>query len=220
MAILRVGDRYAAAACVLLIVALVAGCNTTTQRWAKAQHETLDLEPGDLETGGLAFLTPATVTGQEEDRQPLALAFVSAVKEKRPDLQIVGLSQTLSAINRAGLTAAYQRMLLVYRDTGAFDPQTLRAVGDAAGTRYLAQLKLPGFRQEARERFGAFGLSLVQTPSANIRIYMQIWDSLEGDIAWEGQNELTTAYETPAETTVPFEDVVRECALELIARLP
>jgi hypothetical protein len=49
---------------------------------------------------------------------------------------------------------------------------------------------------------------------------MQIWDSLEGDIAWEGQNELTTAYETPAETTVPFEDVVRECALELIARLP
>jgi hypothetical protein len=220
-AIPRASDRHAAVACVLLVLAaLVAGCTATTQRWTKTQHETLDLKPGDLETGGLAFLTPATVTGQEEDRQPLALAFVSAVKEQRQDLRIVGLSQTLSAINRAGLTSDYQRMLLVYRDTGAFDPQTLRAVGEAAGARYLAQLKLPRFSQYARERFGVFGLSVVFTPSANIRIYMQIWDSLEGDIAWEGQNELTTAYETPAETTVPFEEVVRECALELIARLP
>lgn len=213
-------QRVAAVAGALLIAALVAGCSATTQRWSKAQHETLDLEPGDLEAGGLAFLTPATVTGQEEDREPLALAFVSAVEERRPALRVVSLSRTLSAINRAGLTTDYQRMLLIYRDTGAFEPQTLRAVGEAAGARYLAQLKLPGFRQTARERFGVFGLSVVLTPSANIRIYMQIWDSLEGDIAWEGQNELTTAFETPAETTVPFEDVVRECASALIARLP
>jgi hypothetical protein len=216
-AIPRASNRHAAVACVLLVLAaLVAGCTATTQRWSKAQHETLDLKPGDLETGGLAFLTPQqSRTGETVG---FALAFV-ARHEQRQDLprRVVA---TLSAINRAGLTSDYQRMLLVYRDTGAFDPQTLRAVGEAAGARYLAQLKLPRFSQYARERFGVFGLSVVFTPSANIRIYMQIWDSLEGDIAWEGQNELTTAYETPAETTVPFEEVVRECARELITRLP
>jgi hypothetical protein len=203
-----------------LLAALLAGCSATNQRHSTAQHQTIDLRSGDLEAGGLAFLTPATVTGQEEDRQPLALAFVAAVREKRPQLRVEGLSQTLSAINRAGLTAEYQRMLLIYRDTGTFDPAILRRIGEAAGTRYLAQLKLPQFQQGAKERFGVFGLSLVQTPVANIRIYLQIWDSLEGDIAWEGHSELTAAYETIAESTVPFETVVRECAVQLVARLP
>jgi hypothetical protein len=203
-----------------LLAALLVGCSVANQRYATARHQTLDLRSGDLEAGGLAFLTPATVTGQEEDRQPLALAFVAAVREKRPQLRVEGLSQTLSAINRAGLTTDYQRMLLIYRDTGAFDPAILRRIGEAAGVRYLAQLKLPRFQQDAKERFGVFGLSLVRTPVANIRIYLQIWDSLEGDIAWEGHSELTAAYETLAESTVAFETVVRECAAELVERLP
>lgn len=213
--------RFFLSASLLSLVALaLVGCSATQQRWSSTQHNTLDLHPGDLEAGGLAFLTPATVTGQEEDSQPLALAFVAAMKEKRPSLRVIGLSQTLSAINRTGLTTDYQRMLLLYRDTGAFEPTTLRRVGDAAQARYLAQLKLPQFRQEDKERFGVFGLSLIQTPIATIRIYLQIWDSLEGDIAWEGQSELTMAYDTPAQTTVPFESVVRDCAVELVARLP
>ncbi len=205
----------------IVVAAMVlAGCTATQQRWSQAQHQVLDLKPGDLEAGGIAFLTPFTVTGQEEDRQPLALAFVSAVQDKRPNLRVLGLSETLSAINRAALTADYQRMLLTYRDTGAFDPKILHRIGEAVGVRYVGQLKLPHFSQWAKERFGVFGLSIIQTPSANIRIYLQIWDSEQGNIAWEGQNELTTAFETPAETTVPFENVVRECAAELVARLP
>ena len=62
----------------LIVVAamVLAGCTATQQRWSQAQHQVLDLKPGDLEAGGIAFLTPFTVTGQEEDRQPLALAFV------------------------------------------------------------------------------------------------------------------------------------------------
>ena len=203
-----------------LLVALLTGCSAINQRHATAQHQTIDLRSGDLEAGGLAFLTPATVTGQEEDREPLALAFVAAIRERRPQLRVEGLSQTLSAINRAGLTSDYQRMLLIYRDTGAFDPDILRRIGEAAGVRYLAQLKLPRFQQGAKERFGVFGLSLVQTPTANIRLSLQIWDGLEGAIAWEGHSELSAAYETMAESTVPFETVVRESAMELVARLP
>jgi hypothetical protein len=205
--------------CAALTV-LFYSCSATQQRWSNSQHETINLAAGDLEAGGIAFLTPSTVTGQEEDRQPLAIDFVSEMQDKRPGLHIVGLPQTLSTISRAGLSAQYQRMLSGYHETGIFDPQALHSIGEAVGVRYLAELKLSRFTQGAKSRFGVFGLSLVQTQYTNIRIYLEIWDSRDGAIVWQGQNELTSAYDTPAETTVPFESVVRDCARDLIAGLP
>jgi hypothetical protein len=35
----------------------------------------IDLQSEDLRKGGVAFTTPSSITGQQEDRQALALAF-------------------------------------------------------------------------------------------------------------------------------------------------
>jgi hypothetical protein len=132
----------------------------------------------------------------------------------------MGLAATLSAVNRAGLTDVYKRMYQDYRDTGLLDPALLSQIGKATGMRYAVQLKMADFRQGAKSRFGILGLDILQTQTANIRMFFQVWDAQTGAIAWEGAQELTSAFDTMSERTVEFRTVVDDAASELIARLP
>jgi hypothetical protein len=206
-------------ALVLLACSLQA-CTIVSQRYSTPQIQAISLQKGDLERGGVAFLTPSTVTGQEEDRQPLALVFGDTLAAKRKDVRIVSLAATLSAVNRAGMTEAYKRMYQDSRDSGVFEPALLRQIGEITGTRYAVQLKMAGFRQDNKGRFGVFGLSVVQTQTANIRLFLQIWDTHSGTVAWEGTEEYTGAVDTITERTVTFKSVIEASASDLIDKLP
>lgn len=199
---------------------LTASCTVAPQRYSTPQVQAFSLTKGQLEEDGLAFLTPSTVTGQEEDKQPLALIFTSALMQQRPDIRVVPLSGTISAINQAGLNDAYKTMYRDYRDTGVFDPTSLRQIGEATGVRFAGQLTMPGFWQGSKGRFGIFGLELMKTQTANIRLYFQIWDTRTGAVAWEGVEELTAAHDTISEKNVTFKSVVEDAARELIMQLP
>ena len=200
---------------------LVTGCGTVgSQITPSTVQRTLTLRPGDLQQHGVALLTPATVTGQEQDKQTLALIFAERLQALRPQARIVTLPETLGRINRAGLADDYRRMLRDYQDSGVLERDSLRRVGEAAGARYLAQLKLAYFSQDMRERFSVLGLRLFQTHYANIRLYVQLWDSHEGVIAWEAVEELHYAYDSGAERPVTFQVIVEEAARQLIASLP
>jgi hypothetical protein len=203
-----------------VMTALLPACKVAPQRYSTPQVQGFSLAPGGLEQGGLAFLTPSTVTGQEEDKQPIALMFSSTLASERPSIRLLSLADTLSAVNRAGLTDTYKRMYQDYRDTGVFDPGLLRQIGDAAGTRYAAQIKMAGFAQGTKERFGVFGLSIFYTQTANIRLFLQIWDTHTGAIAWEGVEELSASYETLTEKLLTLQSIARDAAGELIKRLP
>jgi len=212
--------RFAGCLASLAASALIASCTVAPQRYSTPQVQAFTLDKGQLEEGGLAFLTPSTVTGQEEDKQPLALIFTQTLEQQRPKIRVVPLSGTISAVNQAGLTEIYKGMYRDYRDTGLFDPTSLRQIGEATGVRYAGQLKMPGFGQGSKGRFGIFGLEVMKTQTANIRLYFQIWDTRTGGIAWEGVEELTAAYDTIAEKTVTFKSVVEDAAQQLIAQLP
>jgi hypothetical protein len=90
------------------------------------------------------------VTGQEEEKQAVALEFAEVIKKERPGIRCITLPETLNALNQAGLAEDYKRMVADYRDTGIFNKDTLRKVGEAAKTKYLVQLKLMNFSQELR----------------------------------------------------------------------
>lgn len=203
----------------LLGIVLLAGC-AAPQTYSTTQILSTHLKPESLKYTGLAFITPSSATGQEEDKQALALAFGEVLQKERPELQTVSLSETLSSINRAGLTSEYKQMFEDYRLTGIFDRATLKKVADVNHVRYLAQLKLGGFRQDSKGRWGAFGLRLVETKSTAIRLYLQIWDSKDGSVAWEGSHEMTASHDSMAEDTVTFRNIVEEAARALVRRLP
>ena len=203
---------------VALCVAL-AGCYGT-QIYPVLQEQRISLARGDLEAGGVAFITPSTVTGQEQETQAVALVFADVLKRERPGLRVVTLAETLGAVNRAGLADAYKHMYNDYRDTGLFSAQVLRKVGGATGARYMAQLKLQGFEQGSRDRFGILGIRIVETKYAHIRLFLQIWDSRESTIAWEGMQEMRQAADTMTEEPVMLRTVLERTARDLIARLP
>ncbi len=194
--------------------------SSTEQINSTTQVPVLNLTAKDLQMAGIAFITPSAITGQEEDRQALALAFTETLRVARPDLRCVTLPETLSAINRTGLTAEYKRMFEDSRLTGIFDREALRKVARVTGARYLAQLKLGGFRQESKGRWGTLGLRMVETKSAVIRLFLQIWDSEDGAVVWEGSQELTIAYESLAEEAVSLQRAVAASAHEFVTRLP
>lgn len=205
----------------LLFALLLAGCATVGDQVVPTTvSKNIALKPGDLTQHGLAFLTPSTVTGQEQDRQSLALIFAEAMSARLPAVHLIPLSDTLGLINRAGLSGEYRKMLEGYRETGIFTRDSLGKIGQAVGTRYFAQLKLAGFNQDTFERFSLLGFRLFQTLHANIRLYLQIWDSETGVIAWEGSEELSYSYDTSAERPVTFQVVVEAAARHLIERLP
>lgn len=202
-----------------LAINILSGC-ATDQIHSTAHHSNVTLKSGDLETHGVAFITPSTATGQEEDKQTLAFIFAEVINETSPDTKVVSLAQTLSAINKAGLADSYKAMYIDYGDTGIFRRDILKKIGDATGVRYLAQLQLSDFVQDSRGRFSAFGLRLVQTKEANIRVFMQIWDSVDGSIAWEGTEEVTYAWDSSSAEPVTFRVIVEETAENLLSLLP
>ncbi len=209
------------ARCMLVFAtALVfAGCGTQITP-NSVQERAIALRKGDLEGHGLAFITPSTATGQEEEKQALAFIFSGVMKEKRPRVKVVDLAEALGAINRKGLAEAYKQMYNDYRDTGLFKRDILKQVGDATGVRYIAQIKLQEFQQGAKERFGAFGFRIIETRFANVRLFLQIWDSDDGTIAWEGMQELFYASDRVREQPITLRVAAEKTAQDLLGKLP
>jgi hypothetical protein len=184
------------------------------------REQVISLRQGDLEAAGIAFITPSTVTGQEQEKEAVALTFADVLKTERPALKVSTLAQTLGAVNKAGIADQYKRMYEEYRDTGLFSAEALRRVGAATGSRYVAQLKLQGFNQSSKNRLGLFGLRLIETQYADVRLFFQIWDSRDGSIAWEAMQELRIARESTTEEPVMLRAVIEYSARELISKLP
>jgi len=199
--------------------ALLSACSTT-QMHSDDKVQNINLAARDLHNNSIAFLTPSTNTGAEEDKQALALVFYDVLHDLRPKQRIASLPQALSAINSAGLAEHYQRMLANYHDTGIYEKGPLRQFSQITGSRYLAQLKLEGFRQESKDRLGIFGLRLVETKSADVRVYLQIWDGQTGSIVWEGTEEMIVSHDAISENTIPFKQAVQEAARKLLWQLP
>ena len=203
----------------VLFVVLFEGCSTN-QIHSMVQYEDISLEPNGLENHGLGFITPSTVTGQEQDVQGLAFIFARVLEKDRPDIRVIGLPEALSAVNQAGLSDEYKQMYVDYSDTGIFKKDSLRKVGTVIGVRYLAQLKLSGFSQNSKGRFNFLGLRVMQTKEANIRLFFQIWNSDTGAIVWEGTEEVNYAWDTTSEKPVTFQLIVEEIARNLVSKLP
>jgi len=198
---------------------LLGGC-LPAQVYPTIQERGISLQPGDLEAHGISYITPSAATGQEEERQAIAFVFSNVMQKERNAIRVVPLAETLSAVNKAGLAADYSRMYSDYRDTGLLNRDILRQVGEATGVRYVAQIKVQNFGQTQKDRFSILGLRLIETKTADVRLFFQIWDSKDGGVVWEATQELHFAQETMTEQQLTLNEVVSRAAQELVAKLP
>lgn len=204
----------------ILLAFLLVACSGIDQLEFDTEHTRISLAPNDLASAGIGFLTPTTATGREADKQSLALIFAKQLQELRPEIRVAPLAEILSAVNSEGLNIEYRQMYQDYMETSVLDGLVLRKVADASNVRYLAILSLAGFRQETRGRFSLLGLRLFDTKQANMRLFLQIWDSHNGSVAWEGGQELNLAYDSSREKPVTFHEVAKIAAKHLYSRLP
>ena len=134
------------------------------------------------------------------------------------------MKELAAALDTAGVPCGpvynYRQMFEDYRLTGIFSRDTLQKVSNVTGVRYLAQLKLGGFRQESKNRWGTMGIRMLETKTTSLRLYLQIWDGENGSVAWEGAQELSSSHETLQEDAISFKTVVEQSAAELLASLP
>jgi hypothetical protein len=206
---------------VLLLVLLSMVCSCfVPQVYDVTDHRLISLNADDLQKQGIAFLTPSTITGQEEEKQAVALIFADVLKKERPAIRCVGLPETLNALNEAGLANDYKRMIADYRDTGIFNRDILQKVGEATKTGYVAQLKLMTFIQGSSERFGGLGLRMIETKYSHVRLFFQIWNTRGGFIAWEGVQEMHYAVDTIADKSVTLKTTINKAAKDIIKYLP
>ena len=205
---------------VMACSALLAGCATEQ---APARHDkTLALKQGELEAHGIAFITPSTVTGQEQDKQAVAMIFAETFSRERPKVRLVTLAETLTAVNRAGLADAYRKMSDDYRDTGLFSADALRRVAAATGARYIGQLNLQRFQQYSKSRFNVplIGVRFLETQVGHVRLFFQLWDSSSGTIAWEAVQERSITSERVREAPILQRELIDAAAEDLIFQLP
>mgnify|MGYP007059378758 CR=1 FL=1 len=207
--------RYA----VFIIYLFITGCSGV-QIHSSIKHHAISLQAGDLEQNGLAFLTPTTPTGQEEDKQALAFVFADVMGKLHQEIRIVTLPDTLGQVNRADLADAYREMYDEYRSTGILNKKLLSRISQMVETRYLALINLGKFTQGTNTRFGVLGLRLIDTKFSNMRLFLQIWDGRTGGIAWEGYVEVNYSDETFSEQPISFRQIMIESAQQLIATLP
>ncbi len=118
---------------------LLAGC-LGTQIYPTLQQRTISLKPGDLEAHGIGFLTPSAATGQEEEKQAVALMFAEVLQQKRPAVRVVPLAETLGAVNKNGFADSYIRMHRNYLDSGLLKHEMLQEVSKATGVRLFFQI--------------------------------------------------------------------------------
>ncbi len=115
------------------------------------------LKAGELEAYGIAIITPSTITGQEQEKQAVALVFADVLAREKPKVRVTPLAETLNAMNRADLSDAYQGMFEDYRSTGLFRVEALKQVAAATGARYIGQLQLQKFNQLSKSRMNIIG---------------------------------------------------------------
>jgi hypothetical protein len=205
-------------ATLVLATSLFTGCFIPDKQFTN-KYRDFSLGKGELATHGLAFITPSTVTGQEEEKQALALIAADVLKEKRPDIRCVTLAETLSVVNKAGLAEQYKEMYTDYRDTGLFKKDMLKQIGELTGVKYVAQLKLASFSQNNRDRFKLYGLRLIETKKADLRLVLQIWNTSDGSITWETFQEISYAQDTIFTGSVALRTVLEEVLENSVSHL-
>jgi len=204
----------------LLLAAILAGCSTPPTYYSTVNTQPLRLAAGELEAGGIAFITPSSVTGQEQEKHSVALAYADVLKRDRPNVKVVTLPETLGAVNKAGLVQPYRRMYEDYRETALLPADVLRGVSAATGARYLAQLQLQYYKQDSKGRFGVLGLRISETLYGDLRIFLQVWDARDGSIAWEGTQELRMAMDSTSNLPVTLRELLERSAKDLLSKVP
>ena len=193
---------------------LVAGCGaplhlsddhvTSAARIKALDIRALTCEPvttlGVVAPGGIQGLTPT-----------IAYALTTVLSRTKPPVRVVPMPETLSRLADNGLTGEYGDMLAGFGRTGILERGRLERIGTALGSRYVMQPGLAEFSQNLFDKFELWGIKIVRTRIAMLRLWLQIWEVPTGHLLWERTGELTSAVPVfQQDTTMSLDDMAQK----------
>ncbi|WP_455376887.1 hypothetical protein, partial [Petrachloros mirabilis] len=143
------------------------------------------------------------------------------IKKVVPNLKVIDERQTISFINKHGLTVEYAQMRSNLELTHILDREILRKIGDATGAQYVFQPRLAHFSQTMTDRWTvpAFNFLASQTRSGTIRLSLQLWEINTGELLWSSTAEANLQSEAVNQDPVFIEDAARVTFGSMLADL-
>jgi hypothetical protein len=175
----------------------------------------------DLELDGAAigFITPSSANGSE-DRWILLDILAETLKEMKKHVTVILPSEFLSSVNQAGIAREYNEMIKDYQTCGILNRDLLATIGEAVGIQYLVHVKLTSFDQFASVRLNLLGLRAIDSQTAKIRLFLQIWQTEQGKVVWAGSGEGIITRERFRARPVSFNELARLGCRRLVEQLP
>lgn len=170
----------------------------------------------------IGFLTTALsrMSSLGEYKVTISDIIEKAFQKEKPKINIISSRETINSINTSELTDIYSKMLDYYDTTGILKKDYLWKIGDALKVRYIIQPKLLSFAESISSRFSFLGLAIVSTRETTVKISLQLWDTVTGNVIWEGSGQATVAIESMRAKPVTFEEVAEAASFSVVKKFP
>lgn len=200
-------------------VLLSAGCSSTIHMsddhvTSAARTQALDIRALTCEpVSTFGVVAPAGIQGLSPT---VSHALTAALSGTSPRTRVVPMPETLNRLADNNLTGEYGELIATFGRTGTLERDRLKRIGAALGSRYVMQPGLAEFSQGLFDKFEFWGIKIVRTRIATVRLWLQIWEAPTGHLLWESTGELTTAAPVVRQDTMMSLD---EMARKLWARM-
>jgi len=210
-------SRFRSAAGLVLLILLMAGCATSPDNtWTVRTSSTLlprssNLDLVNIEQEAVGLLTPLAPPALRGNEVALSRYLDDIIKKIFPTWRVIGEQQTINLINRYGLAGEYARLRESGEQSHILDRELLQKIGKSIEARYVFQPRLAYFLQTMTDRLKLppFDILLVQTRSAHMRLSLQLWDTMSGELIWASAAETALQSEAVTQDPVFVEDAAR-----------
>ncbi len=157
---------------------------------------------------------------QEVYRETLAGLLYTALIKYPDGPRFLSLDVIQSSINKKELWNDFKLMYSEYQETSVLRKDILSKIGQAADARYVILPRLLRFQSETFDRATILGIAFLRTRQSSVDIHAQIWDTVTGEVVWEGASEGTIASEVVRGRPASFMAVAENACESLASKMP
>ncbi len=218
--------RYAAAFVFIGALIIFTGCASappTEARFSWEFYSSPTTSPEAYSGQSVAILPTISIEydpTQEIYRETLAGLLYTALLKYSYGPQVISLDALQSSINKNSLWDDLKFMYSEYQETAVLRKDLLSKIGKAANVRYVILPRLLRFQSETFDRATILGIAFLRTRQSSVDIHAQIWDTVTGEVVWEGASEGTVASEVVRGRPASFMAVAENACESLAARMP
>ena len=209
-------SRFRSAAALVLFILLMAGCASSPDTWTVRTSSTplppsSDLDLVGIQQEAVGLLIPLATPSLRGNEVALSRYLDDIIKKIFPTWKVIDEQQTINLINRYGLAGEYARLRESGEQSHILDRELLQKIGKSIEVRYVFQPRLAYFLQTMTDRLSLPPLDLLiaQTRSGHMRLSLQLWDTMSGELIWASAAETALQSEAVTQDPVFMEDAAR-----------